>query len=256
VEETIHAPAVVLDRAQKEAEKTSPQIVAKQDGSRGVESAIIRAPEKGVLLTTPLTVSGSAPQSWFVKDFLEIRLMNTSGEVVAEQDALLPRTLLPVAPGELLPFDVTLTFDNAQYSGQRLLLLVKKPGTSALNEQIAQTVEVMPFALEQTIRVQEPIPGAEVIGDTVLRGEAAGWYFEGDFPVEVIGSNGEILATGFVSATEDWMQVGFVPFIGSISITPPAGMTTGTLRFRKDNPSGIEKFDASFDVPVRFATAQ
>lgn len=85
-----------------------------------------------------------------------------------------------------------------------------------------------------------------------IGGSARGnWYFEASFPVQVLDENGVVLGTGIAQAEGEWMTTEYVPFSGQIVFSKPKGKT-GTLVFRKDNPSGLPEHDDSLPIPIVF----
>ncbi len=93
----------------------------------------------------------------------------------------------------------------------------------------------------------------ELTSPLVLRGEARGtWFFEGSFPVRLLAQDGSEIATGFVTATEEWMTEDFVAFEGTLEFSV-AGPTPATLVLEADNPSGLPEHDAAvrFEVQIR-----
>lgn len=103
------------------------------------------------------------------------------------------------------------------------------------------------------IRVASPKPNTPIQSPLSFHGEARGrWYFEASFPVELLDANGKHIGQGIATAETDWMTEEFVPFSGTISWQEIPGTSSGTLRFHRDNPSGIPEYDASVDVPIIF----
>lgn len=104
-------------------------------------------------------------------------------------------------------------------------------------------------ANEDMIRVIAPHPGESVDGTFTVLGQARGnWYFEANFPVEVVGENGARLVQVPVPAQGDWMTTEFVPF--SVSITVPNYTGPATLILRNDNASGLPEHDRSVSIPI------
>ena len=103
------------------------------------------------------------------------------------------------------------------------------------------------------IRVELPFPGAVVGKSFKVMGEAAGWYFEASFPVEVLDANGIQIAAVPAQAQGDWMTAEFVPFEADITL-PDTYMGPATLVLHKDNPSGLPENDASaeFGITVEY----
>ncbi len=102
-------------------------------------------------------------------------------------------------------------------------------------------------ALDEFVRVELP---TVVTSPLTLRGEARGyWFFEASFPVRLVADDGTELASGFVTATGDWMTEGFVPFEGTLEfeVSEP---TQATLVLERDNPSGLAEHDAAARYPV------
>jgi hypothetical protein len=107
--------------------------------------------------------------------------------------------------------------------------------------------------LSTLIRVTVPTTGASVSSPISVQGTARGtWYFEASFPIVVLNSEGVEIGHGIATAKEDWMTMNFVPFEGSIVLSG-APTETGTIVFKKDNPSGDPALDLSYSVPVSFS---
>ncbi len=228
------------------------RIVAKESDKGMVPIAQIYSPKTHENISSPLIVSGEAPAAWFANDALEVLLLMPDQSVIARTTAPMPRTLVAVSPETMMPFEVHLEFDVVRYADAQVHVVVQPSTHEKTAPSAVQVVQVVPFTKEQSIHIELPIALAEISSPVELKGEAAGWYFEGSFPIDILGSDGSLLGQGYVTATEDWMQVGFVPFIGSVSFLVPVGMTTGTIRFMKDNPSAIPANDISVDFPVVF----
>lgn len=104
------------------------------------------------------------------------------------------------------------------------------------------------------IEIKSPTPGQLVNQPISLSGKARGyWFFEASAPVTVTNWDGLILGEGYITATENWMTEDFVPFTGELSFTPETNSysATGTLIFRKDNPSGLPENDQAFEMTIQ-----
>lgn len=110
----------------------------------------------------------------------------------------------------------------------------------------------------EVITVERPSPGAVVGREFSILGQARGnWFFEADFPVEVLDKNGEKLAMAVATAEVDsassdgagWMTTDFVPFRAEVEI-PESYFGPATLVLHKDNPSDLPEHDASISFPV------
>ena len=102
-----------------------------------------------------------------------------------------------------------------------------------------------------TFTVSAPIMNTAIVSPVAIAGQAMGWYFEAVFPVKILDGDGTVLGEGQAQAQSDWMTTSSVPFSATISFTNPK-YATGTIVFRKDNPSGLPKYDEEFTLPVRF----
>ena len=93
----------------------------------------------------------------------------------------------------------------------------------------------------------------EVVGSPlVIKGEARGtWFFEGVFPVELLGKAGQTIKVVPATSSEPWMTEDFIPFEAVIEFDP-TGQENGTLRLKKDNPSGLPENDMMIGFPVKF----
>jgi hypothetical protein len=106
----------------------------------------------------------------------------------------------------------------------------------------------------QFIKITSPLPGQKLVSPLTITGEARLWYFEGSFPVVLKDANGKVLASGPAQAKGDWMNENFVPFAITLNFSQPT-TPTGTLTFKKDNPSGLPANDDQAVVTVTFASA-
>lgn len=94
-------------------------------------------------------------------------------------------------------------------------------------------------------------PGDLVTSPLTVTGEARTWYFEGSFPVKLLGGGGVVLAQVPAQALSDWMTTEFVPFKATLEFSALT-TATGTLVLKNDNPSGLPEKDEWVRVPVRF----
>lgn len=104
----------------------------------------------------------------------------------------------------------------------------------------------------ELIKIEEPSPDQVISSPLEIKGKARGmWYFEGDFPVELVDNNGNQLAEGIASAQGKWMTEDFVPFEATIKYDKPT-VETGYLIFHRDNPSGLPENAMERRLPVKF----
>ena len=84
-----------------------------------------------------------------------------------------------------------------------------------------------------------------------ILGKARGnWYFEASFPIQLVDTDGNILATTVATAQGDWMTTDFVNFIAEINYTKATNTKRVLIVLSKDNPSGNPDFDQSIFIPV------
>ena len=91
---------------------------------------------------------------------------------------------------------------------------------------------------------------AAVTGSVTIEGEARAWYFEGSFPVELYNASGALIQQTFAQAQQDWMTTDWVPFVAQLTV-PPTSPQSGTLIFKKDNPSDDPALDQQYRLSVQ-----
>ncbi|MGB7842382.1 MAG: Gmad2 immunoglobulin-like domain-containing protein [Salinimicrobium sp.] len=85
-----------------------------------------------------------------------------------------------------------------------------------------------------------------------MTGRARGsWFFEADFPLEIVNENGKVLAKSYATAQGNWMTNKFVPFSAEVEFEA-AGAVKGSLILRRANASGLPENDRSYRLPVSF----
>lgn len=108
------------------------------------------------------------------------------------------------------------------------------------------------FEKQDLIFINNPRPNQEISSPLNISGEARGyWYFEADFPIELLDENGNVIETAIASAQDDWMTEDFVEFEAVLEFEKPASQK-GTLILKKDNPSGLPENDDELIVPIKF----
>ena len=104
----------------------------------------------------------------------------------------------------------------------------------------------------EIVTVNEPVPSARVASPLVVRGKVAGsWYFEGDFPVEVLDARRRVVGQGYGAAQGEWMTEKPVSFTATVKFKAPAS-DRGFVVLHRANPSDEREHDASVEIPVRF----
>jgi hypothetical protein len=133
-----------------------------------------------------------------------------------------------------------------------LLGCASSPSPAPAAPQSASPTEPAVAEKPDLLRVHEPQSGAVVTSPLVVRGEARGtWYFEANFPVRLLDTDGNTLAQGYAQAAGEWMTESFVPFSAELKFEPAAS-TEGVLVLDKANASGLPEHADSLRVPVRF----
>ncbi|MCA9365987.1 hypothetical protein KC722_00220 [Candidatus Kaiserbacteria bacterium] len=124
------------------------------------------------------------------------------------------------------------------------------------NEHTNDTDETC-VGIKDLFCLETPTEGASVGTTVAVSGSARGyWFFEASAPVSIVNWDGVILGEGYITAEGNWMTEDFVPFTGEITYRPEEEpySTSGTIIFRKDNPSGLPENDAAFELPVTLET--
>ena len=103
------------------------------------------------------------------------------------------------------------------------------------------------------IFLNSPLPGANISSPLTIKGRARGtWFFEGDFPVILLDAQYKKIAESYATAKGEWMTEDFVDFEGTLKFKHSVSGPKGTLILRKDNPTGLTKFDDFLVIPVNF----
>jgi len=105
--------------------------------------------------------------------------------------------------------------------------------------------------IEMPIVVNNIEDNQEVSNPIKIEGKARGnWFFEASFPVELIDTDGNILASAIATAESDWMTTEFVNFTVNLEYDKPTSTRHALLILSKDNPSDNPEFDQSIFIPV------
>ncbi len=107
-------------------------------------------------------------------------------------------------------------------------------------------------SVESMITVTSPLPNTKIKSPLEITGSArGGWYFEASFPVILIDAKGKTIAQSPAEAKGEWMTTEFVPY--SVTLTWSKNTaTSGTLIFKRDNPSELPENDKEMRIPVTF----
>jgi hypothetical protein len=100
------------------------------------------------------------------------------------------------------------------------------------------------------IRVSFPKAGEHVGGRINVTGIARGtWYFEGEFPIELVDSSGKKIAGASALAQGEWMREEFVPFSASLEYRTDNEQPAKII-LRRNNPSDLREQDAQMEIPI------
>lgn len=123
------------------------------------------------------------------------------------------------------------------------------------------TQESSPTTYKDLVEIFSPLPNSVIslsspVTNLEVKGRARGtWFFEASFPVKLLNTTGDTIATGIAQADGEWMTTEFVGFTATLSIRSTINQTgvIGALVLQKDNPSGEPEQEDTFIVPVQFA---
>ncbi|MCX7779025.1 MAG: GerMN domain-containing protein [Patescibacteria group bacterium] len=105
---------------------------------------------------------------------------------------------------------------------------------------------------DEGLVVYQPQINEKIKSPLKIKGEAKGfWFFEAEFRAELYDENENFLGRAILTARDDWMTEGFVPFEGELNFSSPS-TTTGILKFLSANPSGLTENQKIFELPVKF----
>lgn len=99
------------------------------------------------------------------------------------------------------------------------------------------------------INIVSPPPFGEVSETLIITGEARGvYFFEGDFPVEIITEDGNKI-DHYATAQGEWMTEDFVPFRFEYDISDLAPQEI-LVKFHRNNPSDDRSLDMVLELPL------
>ena len=117
--------------------------------------------------------------------------------------------------------------------------------TSTMEQYFASTTINMPIIVNNIKDNQE------VSNPIKIEGKArGGWFFEATFPIQLIDTNGNIIASTTARAESDWMTTDFVSFSAVLEYANSTTTGRALIVLSKDNPSDNPEFDQSIFIPV------
>ncbi len=125
--------------------------------------------------------------------------------------------------------------------------------------QLTQPLENYPspslqLKKEISIIVSSPEPDQKISSPLKVSGIAkGGWFFEAGFPVRLLDTEGNLLASASARAQGEWMTENFVPFEAEL-IFDSKGKSNdrGFLILERANPSNLPENSEQISVPVEF----
>jgi len=125
-------------------------------------------------------------------------------------------------------------------------------GDSLISNRVKNIEEAQEISKGE-LEIYSPKIGESVNSPLKIIGRVkGGWFFEGSFPVKLMDKKGNIFAESYASSINgDWMNGGWIEISANVSFLNQS-ITEGFIVFEKDNPSGIDAYDYSVSMPVKF----
>jgi hypothetical protein len=104
-------------------------------------------------------------------------------------------------------------------------------------QQAEAPVTAAETATSPTVVINAPAHGARVTSPLIVEGTAPGdWYFEAQFPLQLVGADGAVIAEAPAMSQSDWMTESPVPYRGQLTFTVTQE-TQATLVLQEDMPA-------------------
>lgn len=98
-----------------------------------------------------------------------------------------------------------------------------------------------PATQQSGVTLTTPAPGARITTPLLAEGSAPNdWYFEAQFPAQLIGPDGAVIAEAPALARSDWQVAGEVPFGVEMAFSVDAE-TAATFVLQEDMPRDGER---------------
>lgn len=118
-------------------------------------------------------------------------------------------------------------------------------------EAVAPNLNQTNATTSDEITVNFPTDNQAVTSPIQIKGKVVGnWFFEGSFPVELLNSNGEVIATATASTPEDWATTSVIDFSATLVYPKATSTDRGLIILKNDNPSGDPSRDKKDFIPV------
>ena len=121
----------------------------------------------------------------------------------------------------------------------------RRDNTISISNQNGTTTEYLP------ITVSYPKEGQVIKSPLKIHGKVkSSWFFEGSFPIQIVDTDGFVIASSNATSSSDLMTEDFVDFSSEINFIKPTSTTNVLLILKNDNPSGLPEFEQSIYIPV------
>jgi len=101
------------------------------------------------------------------------------------------------------------------------------------------------------IVVYIPKDNQEVENPIIIKGKAKGsWFFEGQFPIDLIDTSGNILSSSVAIAESDWVTEKYINFSSELTYSKSTTTKQVIVVLHKNNSSGNPNFDKQILIPV------
>ncbi len=187
-------------------------------------------------------VPAQPPEHWNPHGFIfaQIRTTNTNFTCYEEET------------GKQIPLDRCDFLAGDRFVREGTLNQIDRRQVHNILESISLDSVKKQTAASDLINIKKPLPNMDITSPLTVQGEARGqWYFEGDFQIELVDSEGNTLAETYATAQEPWMTEDFVPFTATLTFEAPHD-ERGQLIFHRANPSGLPEHDNKYVQPVIF----
>lgn len=104
------------------------------------------------------------------------------------------------------------------------------------------------------IEMYSPLKGETVKSPIDILGRVPGdWSFEASFPIELYDSKDNLITSSPASLQGDWMTKDQVLFSLILNFDIDKSEDNCKLVLRKDNPSGLSKYDDQLEIPINLS---
>ena len=101
------------------------------------------------------------------------------------------------------------------------------------------------------LTVFSPTDGQTVTSPISVSGKVSGdWFFEGSFPVELIDSDGTVIATTTAQTPGDWATTSIINFSATLVYPKATTSDRALIMLKNDNPSGDPALDTERFIQV------